>query len=41
VGRINVSFDTRYPIAQELVIEADLATAEPTATIIAGAIARR
>jgi hypothetical protein len=35
VGRINVSLDTRYPVGQELVIEADLAAAKPSPAVVA------
>ncbi len=37
---INVSLNTRYPIAQELIVEADLASTEPPPTVITGAITR-
>ncbi len=40
MSSINVSLDTRYPVAWELVIETDLATSEPSPALIAAVITR-
>jgi hypothetical protein len=40
VRRINVSFDARYPAAQELIIEADLAASKPSVAVVTADIRR-
>ncbi len=38
MGRINISLYTRYPVAQELIIEANLAPSQDSMSVIAAAI---
>ncbi len=38
MGRINVSLDAHYQVAQELVIKADLAAPEPSLPVILAAV---
>ncbi len=40
MGRINISLDTRYPVTEKLVIEADLAAPEPSPTVVSAANSR-